>query len=61
MQKVIDILIERDGLTESEAVAEIEEARQLMDDCGYNYDEVENIMYEILGLEMDYIFDVLNI
>ena len=59
--RVVDILMNRDGLTKEEASDLVNETRQ----CIYNvleggsYDEVEDIMYENLGLEMDYITDIL--
>lgn len=59
MKSVIEILMNRDGMTESEAKNEIEYVREMINDANGNYDEVEDIMYGYLGLEMDYIFDIL--
>ena len=61
MNKVVKILMERDGLTEAEAKRELEQVRteiySAVEDG--DYDEAEDIMYSFLGLEMDYIFDVI--
>lgn len=59
MKEVVEILMRRDNLTASEAKQEVEEVRQMMADCSYNPAECEEIMADYLGLEMDYIFDIL--
>ena len=61
MNKVVKTLMERDGLTEAEAKKEWEQVRTEIYSAAEDgdYDEVEDIMYSMLGLEMDYIFDVL--
>lgn len=60
--RVADILMKRDGLTKREAEkqttlagAEIEDAIAAGD-----FDLAEDIMMSDLGLEMDYVFDVLG-
>lgn len=61
MKRVIKILMDRDNMTEQEAkklVSRVSEEVTQAIECG-NYDEVEDIMYSELGLEMDYIDDVL--
>ena len=54
MDKVIKILMERDGFTKEEAI-------ELINEC---LDELENGNFdaigEVLGLEDDYIFDILG-
>lgn len=52
---IINILIERDGMTKEDAIALIDETRKMMiaDPWG-----AEDIMLEMLGLEMDYIMDI---
>lgn len=62
MKKIIDILKERDGVTEEEAQqtlnivrAEVEEAIEVGD-----YELVEEIVASELGLEMDYIDEILS-
>lgn len=59
MKEVVEILMRRDNLTASEAKKAVEEVRQMMADCSYNSAECEEIMADYLGLEMDYIFDIL--
>ena len=61
MNRVVEILMERDGMTEQEAKNAVEDVRceitaAVEDGC---YEEAEDIMYSLLGLEMDYIFDIL--
>jgi uncharacterized protein (DUF433 family) len=57
MEKIVDILMKRDGLTKQEAIELMEETKQEMMN---NMDEAEDIFMEYLGLEMDYIFDFLK-
>lgn len=59
--RVIRILMERDGLTYDEAEEKLEEAKsELMDAIdGTSCLSPEEVMAGELGLEMDYIFDVL--
>lgn len=61
MNKIVDILMKRDGLTRDEAEQRVEETREMMNDAVDlgDYEEVEDIMCSELGLEMDYIFDIL--
>lgn len=57
MNKVIEILMKRDGLDEEEARALVEETRDeiiSLDDPM----EADNIMMDYLGLEPDYILDI---
>lgn len=63
MNRVVKILMKRDGMTEKEAkeqVADVSEQIQVALLNGW-IDEVEDIMMDELGLEMDYIEDVLGI
>lgn len=57
MNKIIQILMERDGMTEEEATVLVEETREEI----FNSDpwEAEDIMADMLGLEMDYIMDLI--
>lgn len=55
------VLMNRDGVTKSEAAKSKQEARQavydmLEDGCGY--DEIEEMLADDYGLEMDYIMDL---
>lgn len=58
MNKVIKILMERDGITEDEARSLINETRDeiMMLD---NPMEADNVLMEYLGLEPDYLFYIL--
>ena len=58
-ERVIKILMERDGNTREQAVARIIAARNEMEDCDYDAIECEDILQGDLGLEPDYIFDIL--
>ena len=58
-----DILMRRDGLTEDEAENMINECRERIDEIIYNggnLDDVERCMADLLGLEPDYIFELLG-
>ena len=60
--KIIAILMERDELTEEEAREEVEDAVETINEIlesGGSYEEAEEILLDDLGLEMDYIFDLL--
>lgn len=54
--RVIEILMERDGVDYNTAKSMVEEASELIMN---NPDEVDEIMSDELGLEPDYIFDIL--
>lgn len=58
-KRVVKILMERDGLTEDEACERIEEVRALFDEANYNSMTCENILANELGLELDYLVDIL--
>lgn len=51
--RIVDILMKRDGLTEEEAKEMIEETREALNNGEFD------AMQVYLGLEDDYIFDVL--
>ena len=60
MNRVVEILMERDGIDEEEARSLIKETRDeilTLDDIM----EADDILAEYLELEPDYMFDVLNI
>ena len=57
IQRVINILIERDNMTSSEAKDLIDETREMII---REPEDAEQIMAEQLGLEPDYLFDVLG-
>lgn len=54
---VIEILMRHDELTEQEAEESIAEVRELMIE---NPDDAAEILMDELGLEMDYLFDILD-
>lgn len=60
--RIIAILMERDELTEEEAREQVEDAVEAINDIlasGGSYEKAEDVLLEDLGLEMDYIFDLL--
>lgn len=59
MNRIIEILMKRDGNTEKEAESRLDEVKNMLEECNYDADETEKIMMEQLGLEMDYIEDIL--
>lgn len=59
MNKVVQILMERDGMTKQEATDLLYEVQNIMAECDYEPDECEDIMSSELGLEPDYIMDIL--
>lgn len=61
MERVIQILMERDGLTREEAKDLVDETRDLIMEAAGNGDfmECDQIMADQLGLEPDYIMDIL--
>ena len=59
MNKIVKILMERDGIDKSTAQSMIDNAREAMCACNYDPIECEDIMQDELGLELDYLFDIL--
>lgn len=61
MNKIVSILMTRDGISENEAQNILDDCRSEIEDVlnmGGGYDEVEDIIKYFLGLEMDYLFDL---
>ena len=58
-ERIAAILCQRDNCTFAEAEELINQTVEEMDACGYDPMECEEIMMSNLGLEMDYIFDLL--
>ncbi len=55
------VLMERDNLTESQALRKIAEAKKRLTryfDTG-NMEKAENICFEMFGLEPDYLFELM--
>ena len=59
MNKIIKILMERDGMSEDEARDLFNETRDEILSLEDPF-EADNILMEYLGLEPDYLFDVLG-
>lgn len=59
MNRVIKILMERDGMTKEEATDLLHEVQDMMQECSYEPVECEEIVASELGLELDYIMDIL--
>ena len=61
MNRIVKILMNRDGLDESEAKALVNDVREMMLEAIDNgdYAEAEEIMESELGIELDYIIDIL--
>ena len=55
--RVVTILMARDNLTEAEAIAKVIEVRDIIY-SGIGYDEAEDLLRDELGLEMDYLVDI---
>ena len=58
-EQIVAILMRRDKISRNEAESLVSEtALEITDalDMGLGYDEIEQIMRDFLGLEMDYIF-----
>ena len=55
--EIVRILMERDGFTREEAEERLEEVREMVSEA--DPWEAEDILADELGLEMDYIFDIL--
>lgn len=61
MNRIVRILMKRDGMTENDARSLYEEVREEIFDavsCG-DYELAEDILAADLGLEIDYIIDIL--
>lgn len=63
MNRVVEILMNRDGLTEKQAMRRVAEtAEEIQNALAYEaFEAVEDIVADNLGLEMDYIEDILCI
>lgn len=54
--EIVTVLMERDGLTETEAKAQLEDLRQRIREG----EDPEELLHEELGLEPDYFFDLIE-
>ena len=55
LESLINVLMRRDALTRDEAQAQIDEARDMV----ANGADPEEVLHDELGLEPDYVFDLL--
>lgn len=55
MNRVVEILMTRDGMTKEDAIVLIDETREMMIAEPW---KAEDIMLEMLGLEIDYIMQL---
>lgn len=60
MDEIVKILIDRDGMTKEEAVELIRDVRQMFEECEYDPVECEEIFYEEIGLEPEYMLAMLG-
>lgn len=59
LRKVVNIIMERDSLSFDDAKEDVLECRRAMLAAIDSGDDPEEILAELLGLEPDYIFDLL--
>lgn len=61
MKKIIKILMERDGMTENEAKDMVQDVKQMVEHSikQGDYEEAEEIFLSELGLEIDYMVNLL--
>lgn len=55
MNRVVKILMNRDGMSEEEAKALVKDCREMI----YEGEDPEDVLQYELGLEPDYIFDII--
>ena len=59
MNEIVNILMQRDGMTKEEALDLVREVKDMMEECNYDPEECEEIFSSELGLEPDYIINLL--
>lgn len=61
MSRIVDILVRRDGITEDEARIQLRQVREMVHDAieAGQFEEAEDIVMSELGLEMDYIDEII--
>ena len=59
MKEIVNILMKRDGLSKSEAISIVQHTKLMIDEAieSGDYDAVEEILADELGLELDYIYN----
>lgn len=60
MNKVVEILMSRDGISQEEAEALVETTREDLMMCDFGLG-AEGVIMNNLGLEADYLFDILDL
>lgn len=62
MNRVVKILIERDGMRRSEAIELVQDVKRRIEEATADgdYEEAEMILESELNLELDYMFDILE-
>jgi hypothetical protein len=64
MNKIVEILMERDNMSQEEAEDLLSEARDeaeyLLENDG-QLDDIENVLKDYFSLEPDYIFDLIDL
>lgn len=60
INKVVKILMDRDGMSKKEATKLVEDTRDELLECT-SLTDADDIIMNNLGLEPDYIFDIINI
>lgn len=58
-KEIVKILMERDGMSEEDAKDLVVDVKCMMAECNYSPNECELIMAQELGLEPDYLVDLL--
>ena len=58
--RVVEILMARDGMSEADAIALVDDVREQIIAAASSSFDAEDIIASELGLEPDYIFDILN-
>lgn len=60
MNRVVELLMKRDQVTEQEAMERLIAAKELISACDYEEEETEWILRTELGLEMEDLDDVVS-
>ena len=57
METLLEVLMRRDGLSKTEALEQIQEAREEVADGA----DPEEVLADVFGLEPDYIYDLMEV
>ena len=61
VNRIVEILCRRDGMTLTEATERLEEVRDMAEEAMESHDSMEDLLADELGLEMDYLMDLLGV